>query len=161
MAVIITNMDMPKCCNDCIFWNYYEGHCRKIIPSKWKDFDIDEQYEKRADNCPLRSADEMTKEIEKVKTQSAFDKAWDGAVEVCCDIIRKYTGEDKFHSRLCPEQPTIPPMPKIEKPMYLECPQCHGQGTHFSYITGEVQICQMCAGIGKVEVHRLDKEGNK
>lgn len=59
MALIITDMDMPKCCKDCIFWNYYEGHCRIIIPSKWKDFDIDEEYEKRAYGCPLKSADEI------------------------------------------------------------------------------------------------------
>lgn len=59
MAVIITDMDMPKCCKDCIFWNYYEGYCRIIIPSKWKDFDIDEEYEKRADG--FKSVDEMQK----------------------------------------------------------------------------------------------------
>lgn len=56
MAVIITNMDMPKCCGDCPFLKSGYGHCELGIKIAF--------LSKKASDCPLKSADEMISEIE-------------------------------------------------------------------------------------------------
>ncbi|MBR4377305.1 MAG: hypothetical protein IKP50_00245 [Bacilli bacterium] len=60
MAVIITNMDMPKSCSDCNLCS-----CQKIglfycdITTSYIDIDSEE----RDADCPLKSTDEIIKEF--------------------------------------------------------------------------------------------------
>lgn len=102
--MVLIDMDMPKCCKDCIFWNYYEGNCREIKVSEWKDFDIDEEYEKRAYNCPLKSVDDYNSIFDAIKAEieeQVLESLSDGGddwftaekVNECLDIIDKYKAE--------------------------------------------------------------------
>ena len=58
MSVIIKNMDMPKCCNDCFALNEYDGDypvC--IITQEQRGYSF-EKREKRMDRCPLVEKDD-------------------------------------------------------------------------------------------------------
>ena len=58
MPVIITDMDMPKNCAECpIFYDFME--CS--ITTTHADFE--QMNSKRLSDCPLKSANEMIKEI--------------------------------------------------------------------------------------------------
>lgn len=83
MAVIITNMDMPKNCYDCDLHNYHE--CNLTTES------IEEDYcwngDRREKHCPLKSADKMIEEINnKIKELDWTQKI----VGEISDIIHKY-----------------------------------------------------------------------
>lgn len=50
MAVIITNMDMPKCCGDCPLLESGYGHCELGIKIAF--------LSEKASDCPLKSIDD-------------------------------------------------------------------------------------------------------
>jgi hypothetical protein len=65
MAVIITDMDMPKNCNKCKNKNCHYFH------QIWWDCDSDNDYSTiRHPRCPLKSVDEMIDEIKALSTWS-------------------------------------------------------------------------------------------
>ena len=73
MAVIITNMDKPVCCSTC-----------GIVPSKFKGVC-------GANGCPLKSVDEMIKEIEQIVAEEKInDPKWALGLKYSLRIIHKY-----------------------------------------------------------------------
>ena len=68
MAVIISNMDMPKSCDECPISRYQELHDCPIL----RMFTT-KHSEKRLDECPLKSADEMIAEIEDYNVRKNFE----------------------------------------------------------------------------------------
>ena len=101
MAVIITNMNMPRSCADCPMchpkgkdepWNY-------CCFATMDDINIEEWDKERYITCPLKSTDEMIAEI-KEKSFVDYDEAYtdngkcliteDGVIE----IINKYCKEN-------------------------------------------------------------------
>lgn len=53
MFVIISDMDLPKCCGDCELHRHYH-RC---------GFWCSVSEDKKADNCPLKSSDEVLEEL--------------------------------------------------------------------------------------------------
>lgn len=89
MSVIITDMNMPKGCSDCkCTYNDWMGETRCCFGAKciyWDHVPKD---------CPLKSADEMIKEIE----DYANDQYSEGeyiAENTVLDIIHKYTDKEQ------------------------------------------------------------------
>ena len=79
MAVIITDMDMPKRCVECPMHENSNDYCK---------FRHDFSCFVRAKNaCPLKSADEMIKEIEEYNNPLI-------GKNVVLDIIHKYTDKE-------------------------------------------------------------------
>lgn len=83
MAVIITDMDMPKSCADCRFRS-----CCDYGINGWL-------MNKRDDKCPLKSADEMTKEIKALGTWSRSLGSVTIPYHRVEDIIHKYTYKEQ------------------------------------------------------------------
>lgn len=89
MAVIITDMDKPKRCIECPMHENSNDYCK---------FRHDFSCFVRAKNaCPLRPADEMIKEIEKLS--NANPSYWNTCDVVdredVLDIIHKYTDKEQ------------------------------------------------------------------
>ena len=82
MAVILTNMDMPKNCNECYF-QHSPSYRMWVCPN----------------GCPLKSADEMIKEIEKAKwidKDTRLVKNCNASgLEVALKIIHEYTDKEQ------------------------------------------------------------------
>ena len=92
MAVIITNMDMPRSCDSCKFSNYHDGddYCElfKILNGcSWRAKDV-----KWNENCPLKSTDEMIAELETKVFTDAYDGQFVG-IEDVKRVINKYCKE--------------------------------------------------------------------
>lgn len=86
MAVIITDMDMPKSCFDCDLHNYHFCDATGTLIEKNR---VDGT---RAGDCPLKSVDEMIEEIQQ-KHVHCFERIdFDTAYGLCCalNIIKKY-----------------------------------------------------------------------
>ena len=83
MAVIITNMDMPKCCGDCPLLKSGYGHCELGIKIAF--------LSEKASDCPLRSADKMIEEIEQIVAEEKInDPKWALGLKYSLHIIHKY-----------------------------------------------------------------------
>lgn len=52
MSVIIKDMDMPKCCNDCFALNEDGDYPVCIITQEQRGYNF-KKWEKRMDRCPL------------------------------------------------------------------------------------------------------------
>ena len=81
MAVIDTSMDMPKSCFEC----EKKSTCNFGLWNGWID-------DKRDDDCPLKSTDEMIAEIEQLKVWN------DGETVIkygSLTIIQKYCDKEK------------------------------------------------------------------
>lgn len=60
MCVVITGLDMPKCCIDCPIYNNEFGQCNCIPNSRFYSDDGTELYDpfkEKNSNCPLREID--------------------------------------------------------------------------------------------------------
>lgn len=57
MSVIIKDMDMPKCCNDCFALNEDGDYPVCIITQEQRGYNF-KKWEKRMDRCPLAEKDE-------------------------------------------------------------------------------------------------------
>ena len=94
MAVIITNMDMPKSCYDC----WLKRSCKNAHVNGWL-------CNRRDDDCPLKSTDEMITQIE--NCSETYVAGWDGkrsktAKEMKQDIleiIHKYCEKEQKDGR--------------------------------------------------------------
>ena len=64
MSVIIKDMDMPKCCNDCFALNEDGDYPVCIITQEQRGYNF-KKWEKRMDRCPLAEKDDNNKIKEK------------------------------------------------------------------------------------------------
>ena len=98
MAVIITDIDMPKSCMDCpltyldcgddAYFGRNEHRC--VFDGSCIEGDRSErQYD-----CPLKSTDEMIEEIEETYINNC-----DFSYPIAIDIIYKYTKENTVESK--------------------------------------------------------------
>ena len=98
MAVIITDMDMPKGCADCPMceheiddsgysWNYWCSVTDKTM-------DINIHMDSCKNDCPLKSADEMTAEIDNIPFYvDCYDIEYISRAKLS-SIIHKYTDKE-------------------------------------------------------------------
>jgi hypothetical protein len=63
----------------------FDAKERETLDKAWNIID---QYENRLKADLVAMLTDIQLEIEKVKTQSGFDEAWDGAVKQCSEIIQ-------------------------------------------------------------------------
>ena len=85
MAIIITDMDMPKSCDECPISRYQELHDCPILRMY-----STKHSEKRLDDCPLKSVDDMVVEIGDVYV--GYRHAYEVKHDIM-QIIDKYTKE--------------------------------------------------------------------
>lgn len=86
MAVIITDMNMPKSCYDCCFGNRtYRDNRRCIISNNVYSSLLTEDDTPK--DCPLKSVDEMQKEI-------ADYKIMENPIGYILHVIHKYTDKE-------------------------------------------------------------------
>lgn len=102
MAVIITDMDMPKSCSECSMfddrWDY--PTCFITRKSSGYNFPI---LEKRMVFCPLKSTDEMISEIEDYNVRQNFDGrvtmeymvGVTRGLDLSADIVHKYCDKEQ------------------------------------------------------------------
>lgn len=87
MAVIITDMDMPKGCWGCKYMKAYDPETDKCMLLGTKFDDRLDLLTSRLKDCPLKSADKMIKEIEEYNNPLI-------GKNVVLDIIHKYTDKE-------------------------------------------------------------------
>lgn len=97
MSVIITNMDMPKSCYDC----WLKRSCKNAHVNGWL-------CNRRDDDCPLKSTDEMIAEIGVCKTENEMriaerdykSRLWiSGIFSEVISIIHKYCDKEQKDGR--------------------------------------------------------------
>ena len=97
MAVIITNMDMPKSCENCNHWSYHNDE--PICNITYSDIG---RFDKRLNDCPLKSVDDYKPMLDKIKTEIEelrhyypMGHDYQIAITRCIAVIDKYKAESE------------------------------------------------------------------
>lgn len=90
MSVILKGMDAPKCCFGCIYRSEINGlHSRCSITNQ---IILQDEYNKVADDCPIKSLDGLINEIENAEIRGHVrdEECFNRGVNFALNIIKKY-----------------------------------------------------------------------